>query len=71
VNGPLFEPFRVVYSERMRQQLHELAQSSRDRGDGLAFLAALKEFHRRLTVYPQFGEPLTDLIDEPEQSGSG
>ena len=67
MNGPSFEPFRIVYSERVRQRLSELAQISSDRGDGLAFLAALKEFHRRLTVYPQFGEPLTDLIHEPGQ----
>src|SRR5262245_42509601 len=67
VNEPCFEPCRVVYSERVRQRMRELAQISRGRGDGLAFLAALKEFHRRLIVYPQFGEPLTDLVHESGQ----
>ena len=30
-------------------------------GDGDEFLAALREFDRRLRVYPQFGDPLADL----------
>jgi hypothetical protein len=60
--GPV--PYRVVYSERVRQRLRALADVARDRGDGEAFLAALKEFHRRLCLYPQFGEPLTDLTQE-------
>jgi hypothetical protein len=40
---------------------------ARERGDGLAFLSALKEFHRRLCVYPQFGELLVDLAQESGQ----
>jgi hypothetical protein len=44
-----------------------LADVARERGDGEAFLAALKEFHRRLCLYPQFGEPLSDLTQEPGQ----
>ncbi len=60
--GPV--PYRVVYSERVRQRLLVLADIARERGDGEAFLAALKEFHRRLCLYPQFGEPLTDLTLE-------
>ena len=51
----------------MRQRLLGLADVARGRGDGEAFLAALKEFHRRLELYPQFGEPLTDLKQEPGQ----
>ena len=60
-------PYRVVYSERVRQRLLGLADMARERGDGEAFLAALKEFHRRLCVYPQFGEPLVDLTQESGQ----
>jgi len=41
-----------------------LADVARERGDGEAFLAALREFHRRLCLYPQFGEPLIDLTQE-------
>jgi hypothetical protein len=63
--GP--EPYRVVYSERVRQRLLTLADVARERGDGEAFLAALREFDRRLRLYPQFGEPLTDLTREPGQ----
>ena len=57
-------PYRVVYSERVRQRLLALADVARRRGDGEAFLAALREFHRRLCLYPQFGEPLVDLTQE-------
>jgi hypothetical protein len=44
--------------------LLDLADVARERGDGEAFLAALREFHRRLCLYPQFGEPLIDLRQE-------
>ena len=57
-------PYQVAYSERVRQRLLALADAARERGDGKAFLAALKEFHRRLCLYPQFGEPLIDLTQE-------
>jgi hypothetical protein len=60
-------PYRVVYSERARQRLLALADVARERGDGEAFLAALKEFHRRLCLYPQFGEPLIELTQESGQ----
>jgi hypothetical protein len=43
-------PYRVSYSERVRQRLLALADIARQRGDGEAFVAALKEFHRRLCV---------------------
>ena len=64
-SGP--EPYRVIYSERVRQRLLALADMARERGDGNAFVAALKEFHRRLGLYPQFGEPLSDLTQEVGQ----
>ena len=60
-------PYRVAYSERVRQRLLALADVARERGDGEAFLEALKEFHRRLGLYPQFGEPLIDLTQEVGQ----
>jgi hypothetical protein len=60
-------PYRVVYSERVRQRLLALADVARERGDGEAFLEALKEFHRRLCLYPQFGEPLIDLTHQSGQ----
>ena len=52
---------------RVRQRLLELADLARRRGDGEAFLAALREFHRRLCVYPQFGDPLVDLQEHVGQ----
>ena len=64
-------PYRVSYSERVRQRLLALSDLARQRGDGEAYLAALKEFHRRLCLYPQFGEPLIDLSREPGQAWLG
>ena len=51
----------------MRQRLLALADIARQRGDGEAFLTALKEIDRRLRLYPQFGEPLSDLQHEAGQ----
>jgi hypothetical protein len=44
--------------------LLSLADRARERGEGEAFLAALKELDRRLRLYPQFGDPLIDLRAE-------
>ena len=63
--GPV--PYRVVYSERVRQRLLALADVARERGDPDEFVAAVKEIHRRLCLYPQFGEPLFDLTQEAGQ----
>jgi hypothetical protein len=60
-------PYRVAYAERVRQRLLALADVARERGDGDAFVAAVKEMHRRLCLYPQFGEPLFDLTQEVGQ----
>jgi hypothetical protein len=57
----------VAYSARVRERLVELAAVARMRGDGPAFVAALREFDRRLRVYPQFGDPLIDLLEEAGQ----
>lgn len=57
-------PYRVEYSERVRHRPLFLAGIARQRGDGEEFIAALKEFDRRLRIYPQFGEPLVDLNQE-------
>jgi hypothetical protein len=63
--------YRVAYSERVRQRLLALADEARQRGDGEQFAAALKEFHRRLCIYPQFGDPLRDLTSERGQICNG
>jgi hypothetical protein len=64
-DGPA--PYHVSYSGAVRQRLKDLAAAARARGDGEDFLAALREFDRRLRVYPQFGDPLVDLHDHPGQ----
>ena len=55
------QPYRVSLSGRVFDKVRELAAVATARGDGEAFLAALREFDRRLRVYPQFGDPLIDL----------
>jgi hypothetical protein len=57
-------PYQVSYSAAVRDRLKALAATARERGDGEAFLAALREFDRRLRLYPQFGDPLIDLVAE-------
>lgn len=60
-------PYRVSYSERVRQRIRALAKIAFERGDGEAYLAAVAEFDRRLKIYPQFGEPLIDLVQQSGQ----
>lgn len=64
-------PYRVSYSERVLQQLKVLGHEAARRGDGTQFAKALKEFHRLLSLYPQFGEPYLDLNAEPGQLYKG
>jgi len=54
----------VAYSGQVRQRLLALADVARERGDGEAYLVALKEFDRRLHLYSQFGEQLIDLSQD-------
>ena len=60
-------PYRVSYSDRVLQRLNVLSGVAKQRGDGDQFAAALREFHRRLSIYPQFGEPSIDLSAESGQ----
>lgn len=53
--------YRVEYSVAVKRRLRELSNIAIARGDGPAFLAALKAFTDRLPVYPQFGDPIIDL----------
>jgi hypothetical protein len=60
-------PYRVSYSEVVRQKLSAFADEALERGLGQEYLAGLKEFDRRLRIYPQFGDPLSDLNLKPAQ----
>lgn len=64
-DGPT--PYRVSYSEWVRNELRKLTARAPDRGLGNEVLAAVKEMDWRLHVYPQFGQPLQDLTLEPGQ----
>lgn len=59
--------YQVIYSDWVRDRLLELADEANRRGDGPEYAAAAREFHRRLCVYPQFGDPLIDLRGYPGQ----
>lgn len=63
--------YRVIYSERVRQRIGELADLAALGGDGEAFAAAVREIHHRLTVYPQFGDPIIDLSQGGGQVRTG
>jgi hypothetical protein len=64
-------PYRVVFSERARQSIRELAARARAVGLGEQVLDAVKEIDRLLRLYPQFGDPLADLAHEVGQSWVG
>jgi len=59
-------PYRVIYSEYVRQELRKLGATADERGLRQQFLDALKQIDSRLSIYPQFGEPLRDLQIESE-----
>lgn len=61
------QPYQVSLSNRVFEKVQEFAAIATARGDGEAFLAALREFNRRLSLYPQFGDPLIDLRVEAGQ----
>lgn len=55
------EPYRVVYSEHVRDELRALLVRAKASGHGQQALDAAREINRRLHVYPQFGEPRRNL----------
>jgi hypothetical protein len=60
-------PYRVVYSERVRNELKGLRARAKERGLGPNVRAAVQEIHQRLQIYPQLGQPLRTLKLEPAQ----
>jgi hypothetical protein len=59
------EPYRVSYSQQVRESLERLIVRERQLGRGRQLLDALKAIDYRLRIYPQFGQPLRDLKLEP------
>lgn len=59
--------YRVSYSERVRNELRNLVSQAGRRGLAHQVLAAAREIDSRLHIYPQFGQPLRDLVLEPAQ----
>lgn len=56
-------PYTVEYSGAALARLRLLARQAAERGDGPEFASALRELHRRLVLYPQFGDPIIDLTE--------
>ncbi len=54
-------PYRVVYSEHVRNELKDLLTRAKESSRERPALDAAKEIDRRLHIYPQFGEPRRDL----------
>jgi hypothetical protein len=68
-SGP--QPYRVAYSGLVRDELRALISRAAARGRGPEVLAAARLIEERLRIYPQFGQPLRDLILEPLQMWIG
>ena len=64
-------PYRVVYSERVRNGLRELLDDLTAQGLGRQSLEVLKNLDARLHLYPQFGEPLRDLSTQGQTFWAG
>ena len=69
--SPSPEPYHVVYSEYVRNAFRNLLALAKSRGLGSQVAAAARMLHKRLCIYPQFGDPLRDLELKPGNSGSG
>lgn len=54
--------YRVAYSGRVQDEPRALLRRATDAGVGAEVLAAVADMDRRLRVYPQFGQPLRDLV---------
>jgi hypothetical protein len=59
--NPKPQAYRVIPSGRVSAEAKALFKRAADVGRGPQILDAIKEAHRILSVYPQFGEPLKDL----------
>ena len=64
---PAPAPYQVICSEVVRRELLACSNKAQDRGIGPEYLAGLQDFYRRLMIYPQFGDPLSDLLLKPSQ----
>lgn len=57
--------YEVTYSERVIEALMDMIRGNPKHAN--AIRTAFREINRRLRIYPQFGQPLRDLVVEPAQ----
>lgn len=55
-------PYQVSYTGRVQDALKNLVVRARALGLEREVLAAIREIDRRLRIYPQFGQPLRNLL---------
>jgi hypothetical protein len=58
-----FVPYNLSYSDRVRDELATTFEQARILGQHVPLAAAAKALDSRLRIYPQFGEPLRDTVD--------
>jgi hypothetical protein len=63
--------YQVSYSGQVRAEIQAIGARARAKGVGQAFVDALKAMDYRLRVFPQFGEPLRDLLLSPSKMWIG
>ncbi len=63
-------PYRVSYTGLVRAEVRRLIETAEPER-AQAIIAAVKELDRLLRIYPQFGEPEVDLIQETGQVYNG
>jgi hypothetical protein len=55
-------PYRFISSGRVNAELRRLIQRAQGAGFGPQVLTALKDLQRILSIYPQYGDPLRNLV---------
>ena len=63
--------YQVSYSEFVRSELSKLLARAKERGLDVQAHAAARKMDRLLHIYPQFGDPLSDLSLQPGQLRMG
>ena len=59
--------YSVSCSRRVTDEFRRLLAQASERGMKTKLQSALAEINRRLAIYPQFGQPISDLNKKPLQ----
>jgi hypothetical protein len=64
-------PYRLEYAGRVHDEFAALIARAKVHGRHRPLLTAAREIDRRLRLYPQFGQPLRDLVATAGQEWVG